>query len=394
MSLRLLSTIFFMSTLFVLGGCELADLPPGDKTDDAAATEDREVDPAAGGQKSPLGAGDLLTVHYIDVGQGDATLLQTKDTAVLIDGGRHDQNEVVPYLLDQGIEEIDLLIGTHPHSDHIGQFVPIIETFSVKEVWMSGGETASSTFENTLDAILAADAEYYEPRAGEVFQIGSLSIEVLHPRELSGDLNHDSISTRIMFGETVFLFTGDAEQEAEREMLATGLELKSHIYKAGHHGSSTSSSERFIERVSPEIVIISAGANNSYGHPHQEVINMFATTGTPIYGTYSQGTVIVTTDGADYEVRVLGNNDTEGEGREARPLTDDTNDMNITSRGCIDLNHASLEELKEIVHIGEARARELQEMRPVAAIDELVNINGINQERLSDMKEQGRICEP
>src|SRR5690606_12325294 len=114
----------------------------------------------------------LLTVHFIDVDQGDATLIQADDVVILIDAGRHDRSDVVPYLRSIGIKSIDLLVGTHPHADHIGQFPEVLRAFPVKEVWLSGDVHTSRTFERAIDAILESDAGYHEPRAGERFQFG------------------------------------------------------------------------------------------------------------------------------------------------------------------------------------------------------------------------------
>jgi competence protein ComEC len=115
--------------------------------------------------------GDTLIVHFIDVGQGDATLFAGPDFTILVDAGRHDRNDVVPYLQSVGVESIDLLVGTHPHADHIGQFPEVLNAFPVNEVWMSGDSHTTRTFERALDAILASDTGYHEPRAGEVYAV-------------------------------------------------------------------------------------------------------------------------------------------------------------------------------------------------------------------------------
>ncbi len=243
-----------------------------------------------------------LTVHFFDVGQGDATLLAGPDFTILVDAGRHDRNDVVPHLRNAGVESIDLLVGTHPHADHIGQFARVFEAFAVDEVWMSGDRHTSRTFERAMDAILESDAGYHEPRAGEVFNIGSARVEVVHPRTLTGNLNHGSIAVRIVFGSVVFLLTGDAEMEAELEMLERGHPLGARIMKLGHHGSKTSSTESFVHAVAPEVAVYSAGAGNSYGHPHQEVVDRLAQMGIAVYGTDRHGTIQVITDGSTYSV--------------------------------------------------------------------------------------------
>lgn len=248
------------------------------------------------------GASGTLTVHFIDVGQGDATLLVGPDFTILIDAGRHDRNDVVPYLREQGVTELDLLVGTHPHSDHIGQFDRVIGAFPVREVWLSGDLHTTRTFERALDAILASDAAYHEPRAGERFRFGSALVEVVSPQEVTGDFNNGSIALRILFGSIAFLFTGDAEAAAEEAMLAGGFELKAHVLHVGHHGSRTSSTPRFLAAVRPEVAVYSAGRGNTYGHPHPEVLERLEALGVEVYGTDRHGTVRIVTDGKTYTV--------------------------------------------------------------------------------------------
>jgi beta-lactamase superfamily II metal-dependent hydrolase len=270
----------------------------------AAAPESAEIEAAATStplpEPTPLPTIPLtgtLTVHFCDVGQGDAILLQGPDFTLLIDAGRHDRNDVLPYLRSVGVERLDLLVGTHPHADHIGQFPQVLEALPVGEVWLSGDEHTSLTYERALDAILASEAGYHEPRAGEVFLFGSARVEVLHPERLTGRLHDGSISLRIVFGEVAILLTGDAEASAESEMIARGYPLRSQVFKLGHHGSSTSNSAPFLAAVSPEVAIYSAGLGNSYGHPHAEVIERLGAARIPVYGTDRYGAIRVITDG-------------------------------------------------------------------------------------------------
>jgi competence protein ComEC len=246
-----------------------------------------------------------LTVHYMDVGQGDATLLQGPDFTILVDAGRHDRTDVIAYLKRAGIRAFDLVIGTHPHADHIGQMATVIREFAVKEIWLSGDSHTSRTFERTLDAALNSKAAYHEPRAGEVFTIGLARIEVTNPHRLNGDFHAGSLAVRIVYGDIAFLFTGDAELPTEQAMIDRNHELKAHILQLGHHGSRTSSGVNFLRAVSPEIAVYSAGADNPYGHPHPEVIARLDSFEIPVYGTDKHGTIRIVTDGEDYEL-ILG----------------------------------------------------------------------------------------
>ena len=329
--------------------------------------------------------GDLL-VHYIDVGQGDATLLQGPDFTVLIDAGRHDRNDVVPYLKSMNVKSIDLLILTHPHADHIGQAVNVLKSFKVDEVWMSGSEHTSITYEELIDTLLESDVNYNEPRAGERYKIGSLDIEVLHPDRLIGDFNEDSIAIRAIYGNVKFVFTGDAEKRGEETMVKSGRDLRADILHLGHHGSNTSSTEAFLKAVDPDVAIYSAGKDNPYGHPHQEVIQRLFDLKIKVYGTDVHGTIIVKTDGKTYDIS------TEKSGKIQIPGQDDENEDSDAPPGCININTASFEELQLIVHIGPERAQQIIELRPFSSLDDLLRVDGIGPSRLQDIKEQGLAC--
>lgn len=337
------------------------------------------------GWPAAAGALGVLEIHFIDVGQGDATLFLGPDFTMLVDAGRHDRSDVVPYLQKVGVQRIDLLVGTHPHADHIGQMDKVLEAFDVVDVWLSGDVHTSRTFERLIDAILAEGAGYHEPRAGERFTLGSARIEIVHPAEVTGDFNNGSIGMRVLYGDVIVLLTGDAETEAEREMIARGHELAADILHVGHHGSRTSTSRELLEAVRPKVAIYSAGSGNEYGHPHAEVIERLSRHGVVIYGTDIHGTIKVTTDGVSFEITT-----------ERAPQGPTIIDRVAAGAGCapgqVDVNTASLEQLVAIVHIGDARAAELIAKRPYASLDDLLKIQGIGQGRLGDIKKQGLAC--
>lgn len=249
----------------------------------------------------PAAAGEMIA-YFFDVGQGDAILLQGPDFTVLIDAGRHDRRDVVSHLERVGVEVIDLFVGTHPHADHIGQCEAVVRQFTVVEVWMSGNGHTSATYQRCIAAIMETEAGYYEPRAGDVFAIGDLRLEVLHPGELSGDLNNDSIVIRAIYHNVAILLTGDAEALAEEAILEREYDLSAQVLKVGHHGSRTSTSRSFVQAIDPDIAIYSAGLGNSYGHPHEETISLLRQLGIPVFGTDLLGTIVVYTDGYQYTV--------------------------------------------------------------------------------------------
>lgn len=327
-----------------------------------------------------------LRAYFLDVGQGDSILLAGPDFTILIDAGRHDHDEVLPLLEEIGVERIDLLVGTHPHADHIGQFPEVLARFPVSEVWMSGDSNLTLTFERALDAVADSGAAYHEPRLGEVYQIGSARIEVLNPAELTGEPNEGSVSLRLIYGDVAFMFTGDAEEATEEAIIASGRDLRAQILKLGHHGSNTSSSLPFLQAVDPELAIWSAGIDNTYGHPSPETLTRLEELGVPVLGTAIDSTIVVVTDGERFEVEDFG------------PINDivPTPPTPIAVAGClpgqININTASLAKLQEIEQIGPTRARELVNLRPFHSIEDLDRVPGIGASAIARIKAQGLAC--
>lgn len=244
-----------------------------------------------------------VEVDFIDVGQGDAILIRSSDgKTVVIDGGEQRSGEL-SYLQSKGVSHVDLMIATHPHSDHIGGLVDVLNAIPVAEVVTNGQPHTTSVYEHFLDGITKAKAEYVEAKRGDTLRAGGLTFQVLSPvSAASGDLNNNSLVLRLVVGKVVFLFTGDAQSNAEASMVAANLSLKADILKVGHHGSRSSSSPAFLNQVLPTIAVYMAGLGNSYGHPHPETIAALNAIGAKIYGTDVNGTVVFTTDGSTYQV--------------------------------------------------------------------------------------------
>jgi competence ComEA-like helix-hairpin-helix protein len=310
------------------------------------------------------------------------------DFTILIDTGRHDGDEVVPYLEEIGVESIDLLVGTHPHADHIGQFPEVLERFPVREVWMSGDTNTTRTFEDALDAVAASGAAYHEPRAGEVYQLGSARIEVLNPAHLTGEANEGSVAFRLIFGDVALMFTGDAEAPTEREIIESGRELHAKILKLGHHGSRTSSTLAFLLAVKPEIAIWSAGADNTYDHPSPGTIERLGHLGVTVLGTAIYSTIVIATDGESYQFEDFDPDDDISPPQPTSTVT--------PVGGCrvdqVNINTASSEELQRITQIGPARARQLIQLRPFTSVDDMDRIPGISSVTIIKIKEQGLAC--
>lgn len=245
----------------------------------------------------------LLHVHFIDVGQGDSILIQAPDGATMLIDGGYSGAGALAYLKAQQITKIDVMVATHPHADHIGGLVDVLRALPVGEIWTSGAVHTTGVFEQLLDAIADAKVPYHEAKRGDTIALGTLQFAVLHSDPDAAELNDSSVVLHLAYGSVSFLFTGDAEGPGEQAMLReVKTQLPSTILKVGHHGSSTSSSPAFLAAVRPAVAIYSAGAHNSYGHPHASTIQNLKRVGAAIYGTDSAGTVVVTTNGTTYRV--------------------------------------------------------------------------------------------
>ncbi len=242
-------------------------------------------------------------IHFIDVGQGDAIFIETPEQNMLVDGGLRESG-VSEYLQTLDIERIDIVIGTHPHADHIGGLIEVFQTFEVGEVIDPGVTHTTTTFHYYLSTIDLYDIPFTVGRKGMQRQLSDNAyMLLLHPvNPGSNHLNNASIVARVTLGEINLLLTGDAEREAEQEMLNDPGLLASHILKVGHHGSWTSSTEDFLNAVKPEISVIMCGEDNPYGHPHDVALERLNAVDTGIYRTDIHGHVIIETDGFEYTI--------------------------------------------------------------------------------------------
>ena len=245
-------------------------------------------------------------VYFIDVGQGDSELIRLKDSGIdiLIDAGtRSTKQELADYLKELGVDDIDILIGTHPHEDHIGGMAKIIEEFPIGTLYLP--ETSeemtptTKTYESLLDAAESKNVTVRTASAGDMLlEQGNTSFKVLSPSHTDYDnLNDYSIVTRLKVGDTAFLFQGDAETPVEEEILDSGADVSCDVIKLGHHGSSTSSSRAYLEAANPSAAVISCGVGNEYGHPHRETMDLLEKLSITPYRTDTQKTLLAETDG-------------------------------------------------------------------------------------------------
>ena len=246
-----------------------------------------------------------LKVHFIDVGQGDSILIQTPDgKTVLIDGGpKSSGSSLVSYLKKQGITKINVMVATHPHEDHIGGLIDVINNFTVDNIIDSGNSHTTVTFKDYLNAIKTNNINFIVPDLGQEFDIGqNIKMQILGPISLTDDLNNSSIVIKMTYNAASFLFAGDAQSQEENQILSKGYDLSSQVLKVGHHGSASSSSINFLKAVSPTIGVISCGINNSYGHPDDQTLKNLTSIKAIIYRTDLTGSIIIESDGTNINV--------------------------------------------------------------------------------------------
>jgi len=210
---------------------------------------------------------------------------------------------ITEYLEDYVNGSLEVMVATHPHADHIGGLIEALDDFDVGEIWLNGDTSNSKTYSDFMIRVNAEGAEVEEARRGETIVVGNLVFDVLYPIEpLVDDDNSNSVVLRLNYGDTGFLFTGDAEEGFESSMIASSSMVDIDILKVAHHGSSNSPFPMFLSVVQPEVAIYMAGEDNTYGHPHLETIAALEDIGAEIYGTDVCGTITVTTNGIDYSI--------------------------------------------------------------------------------------------
>jgi competence protein ComEC len=248
---------------------------------------------------------DLLRVHFIDVGQGDAVLFEAGTHAILIDSGtEYEGGNVVEYIQDRNIRHLDIVIATHPHADHIGGLSAVFADISVGKLLSSGLNHTSRVYNRCVTAAVGAGISCRTVEKGDEFAAGGLQVKVLYGEPSAPDLNNSSVVSRVSFDEVSFMMTGDAEAKTEKRILEVfpDSELASTVLKVGHHGSSSSSTERFLDAVMPEAAVISCGIDNAYNHPHDTTVYKLEQRSVEVYSTALHGTVVFETAGEEWTV--------------------------------------------------------------------------------------------
>ena len=303
---KLLSALLVLSLL--LCGCSVQiTIDPGvssqPTTPTAPAAPTPSTNPTEPASTEPTGEimGDLQ-IHFIDVGQADSILVDCGGEVMLVDGGNvADGQLVVSYLEQLGIEELEYVISTHPHEDHVGGLAAVMAVFPTKHVYSPMNNYGSKAFDNFLYYVDQQGLQLHMPLADEQFTLGGAVVTVLGPVFTYPDVNDMSIVLRIDYGETSFLLTGDMERNAEEGMLNyhKGKDMKVDVLKVGHHGSSTSTGYLLLHETDPDYAVISVGTGNDYGHPHEETLSKFRDADITTFRTDKLGTVIATSDGKE-----------------------------------------------------------------------------------------------
>jgi len=241
-----------------------------------------------------------LVIHYIDVGQGDSILIQIHGKNMLIDAGTtQSTKDLINYLNKQKIDKLDYLIETHPHEDHIGGMSKIIDKFEVIKFYAPKVTSTTKAFEGMVNSLQKKSLKIRIAKADITLDLGSdVNCQILAPNSDSyKEVNNNSTVIKLNYGNTKFLFDGDAEKLSEDEMIAKGYDLSCDVLKLGHHGSRTATSDEFLKLAHPKIAIISCGLNNDYGHPHKPTLTKLKSIDSKIYRTDKEGTIVLVSNG-------------------------------------------------------------------------------------------------
>lgn len=239
-----------------------------------------------------------LTVTWLDVGQGDAAVIQCGGQSMLIDGGKPEKSSYIyAWLQQHGLSYLDVIVATHVDADHIGGLSGALNYASVGTAYCPETTGTTETFQSFVKYLAKRDRSITVPTAGETFALGGAQVQILGPLHSAEDSNDNSIVLKVSFGATSFLFTGDAERTEEQDLLNAGVNLQSTVLKVGHHGSDTSTSYPFLRAVAPQYAVISVGAGNSYGHPTEAVLSRLRDAGVTTFRTDLQGEITAVSDG-------------------------------------------------------------------------------------------------
>jgi beta-lactamase superfamily II metal-dependent hydrolase len=354
-----------------------------------------------------------LRIHFVDVGQGDAVLIQSPSGQNVVYDAGEDRSRMREYLAALGVTEVGLVIASHNHADHIGGLAEVLSALRPRFYMDNGIPAATLTHARVLEAVAAARSELLEPTARKI-ALGDVSLDVVPPPGIAAwDQNDNSIGLVVEYGPFRLSLAGDAEPRewawwnTHHPEWLTSVQ----IHKASHHGSINGDTAAGIASLSPEVVVVSAGPGNSYGHPDREALRLYAEHGATVYRTDRNGTVIVEVQRSGaYAVRVERGEGAQPPPATPAPLPAPTPTPTPTPAptptppspaprppqpSCIDINAADVSELQQIIHIGPVRAQEIINLRHVqrfASVNDLIRVNGIGPARLREILAEGKAC--
>ena len=295
--LRRISAIIAVFFTLAFTGCGQTPESPGSLPVSGVVSE---TTAQSGQETAGVSESGSFTIHFIDVGQADSALVTCDGHSMLIDGGNADDSNLVYSVLQRETNgHLDYVVGTHAHEDHIGGLSGAFEADTADVTFCPVTEYDSKAFRNFKTRADERGGGITIPAVGDTFTLGEASVTVVAVNSVPENTNNTSIVIRIVYGDTSFLFTGDAEQETEEKILETGQDIESTVLKVGHHGSSTSTSQAFLDAVSPTYAVISCGKDNSYGHPHSETLAKLSSAGVEVLRTDELGDIYCTSDGTE-----------------------------------------------------------------------------------------------
>lgn len=321
-----------------------------------------------------------LNVNYIDIGQGDSQLIQLPDGKnILIDAGDKESTpKLLKFFKDRKINKIDLLIISHPHMDHYGGLLDLLNSVEVLQVFDSGAPTSSTGYLSLLKKFASKKTKFSIVRKGQEFKFtDNIVLNIFAPedpllKDTKSDINNASIVAKLTHNKVSFLFTGDIEAESQNKIIAdSGTLLKSDILKVAHHGSRYTSSNDFLEKVNPKIAVISCAIDNDYGHPHKETLQRLNDKKIKVLRTDLQGDITITSDGETYKVTTKKSERVKSSKSSKKKKTD--------------LNTASNEELELLKGMNAKAVKKLISLRPIMSWEDLKNV-GLSKTDIEELK--------
>ena len=292
-----------------------------------------------------------LKVHYIDVGQSDCVLVEYGNKSMLIDAGDTDDTDtILKYLKKQNIKELDYLILTHPHADHIGSASDIIKKYPVGKIIMPKVEHTTKTYENLLKTIAKKNLKITKPVVGTTYKLGKANFTIIAPNSYKhgSNLNNYSIGIKLTYQKNSFVFIGDSEIEAISDIVSNGIDLSADVYMCGHHGSKTSTTKKLLKAIKPKYAIISVG-KNSYGHPNDSTLKLLSENKIKTYRTDKSGTIVVKSDGK--KISINAKPSTYKPSSSSNTTTDNNSNNNSGTSNIINKTYVYITETGSKYHI-------------------------------------------